>query len=226
MNSNGMKRLVYPLLASLLFCAGCQAKETLPEPDYPLSEEAAVAAVAEAGLNWRVTATDVYTYEGGEMTVHSFFRPESGVDFQTAFVSSRAPEGIGRWLTISLSEPTVAPWPEPAIPSWEHWESVLALAVGLYGGFEDAGALYRACAAEPLPMKEEILFEGTLTGGYCRIRVNQPITDWRPSQANVLFLDMFESQDAYGQFLLDSREARDAFEKAHPRPSVSPTGAS
>ena len=39
MNLNGMKRLVYLLLASLLFCAGCQAKETLPEPDYPLSED-------------------------------------------------------------------------------------------------------------------------------------------------------------------------------------------
>lgn len=74
---------------------------------------------------------------------------------------------------------------------------MLRLAVSLYGGFSDIEELCSAYSAEELPQDKYILYEGMLTGGYCRIAATSPIESWQPSDGVNINLDLYESEETY-----------------------------
>ncbi|MCI8304691.1 MAG: hypothetical protein HFF52_08700 [Lawsonibacter sp.] len=196
--------LVYAVLAPVLLLAACQKQELLPKPEFPLSEEAVIAAVTAQGLDWTVSWNEQQG-QTDTKTVYSLLQPESGREFGTVFITSSQTEELGRYLGAALViSRTQLQWPLEEPHSWEEWKDLFKLSARLYGGFEDEEEIYRACAKEELPLEETTLWEGALTGGYCRVKASAPIQDWSPFAGGGLtyniHVDLFEREDAYHIF--------------------------
>lgn len=198
------RSLTCAVLALVLLLSACQKQEVLPRPEFPLSEEAVTAAVTAQGLDWTVNwneperQTDI-------KTVYGLLQPESGQEFNTVFITSAQTEELGRYLSTTLVIPrTQLQWPLEDPHNWEEWKDLLILSARLYGGFEDEEEIFQACAKEELPLDMTNLWEGSLTGGYCRVKTSEPIQDWSPFVGGGLtynlHIDLFESEDAYHAF--------------------------
>lgn len=199
-----VKAALWILLVSIAFQTGCQAPLPLSQPDFPLSEEDIVAAVEAQELNWTIGQRE-QDETADHRTVYGLVQPESGKNFSTIFVSTFQTEEIGRGLnmTLSISRDQLH-WPLEEPHNWDEWKNLLKLSAQLYGGFEDDEEIYHACAATELPLEETLLWNGTLTGGYCRVRASKPIQNWSPfiggGMVFYIFIDIFESEDSYRIF--------------------------
>ena len=192
-----MKRFICIICITVLLLTGCQTKKALPRPDYPLKEEALNTAIEETGLSWSITSTDTYSEGDNSRTSYGFSRPESSSNFQTAFISS-ALYRQKRMLTMSVMINSDA----ASQQSWETWKDWIILATRLYGGFIEVEELYNACSTQKLPLNEKTVYAGTLTGGYCQIRVDPPVENWWQvmNRPNTVFIEIFESKEACQEF--------------------------
>ena len=195
------KRLICALLVAAALFAGCQKKEPLPQPEFPLSEEALAAALEETGLSWSIEQVDENT-DGTDTSIgYSLHRPENEVGYNGVFITSYDTEELGRVLHIDFHEPQNQQWwQEEKAACWADWRETLVLVARLYGGFEDAEEIYRACSATELPQDENILWQGTLTGGYFIMVTENPMKPKRLSMGNFVSFNVYESEDAYLQF--------------------------
>lgn len=190
-------KLLLCALAVLLLPA-CQGKSTLPQPEFPLGEEAVSAALSEQGLDWTVDQTQPNPSD--DVLTLGLLRPESGKAYGDLILTTGDTQDQGRYLNLKLliSKDDLLQSSEEA-HSWEEWEDLLLLAARLYGGFERVEELYTACADTQLPLDSSILFEGQLTGGYCRLSVSSPIEEWSPYNSGArlyrLSIDLCASAD-------------------------------
>ena len=195
------KRLICILLVVAALLAGCQKREPLPQPEFPLSEEALGAALEETGLSWSIEQADERTDGTDTSIVYSLYRPESEVTYNSVFITSYDTEELGRVLDIVFHEPQNRQWWQDEKPvRWADWRETLVLVARLYGGFEDAKEIYRACSGTELPQGENILWEGTLTGGYFIMVTENPMKPKRLSMGNSVHFKVYESEDAYLRF--------------------------
>ena len=195
------KPLVCAFLVAAALFSGCQKKELLPRPEFPLSEADIAAALEETGLSWSIEQADEFT-DGTDTSIgYSLHRPESGVDYNSVFITSYDTEELGRVLQIHFREPQNRQWwQEEETASWEDWRETLVLVARLYGGFEDAEEIYRVCSGAQLPQDAYILWQGTLTGGYFRMVTENSMKPKRFSMGNWVRFKVYESEDAYLRF--------------------------
>ncbi len=195
------KRLIYALFVAAALLAGCQKKEPLPQPEFPLSEEALAAALQETGLSWSIEQADENTDGTDTSIVYSLHRPENRVGYNGVFITSYDTEELGRVLDVAFREPQNKQWwQNEKTACWEDWRETLVLVARLYGGFEDAKEIYRACSKTELPQDENILWQGTLTGGYFIMVTENPMKPKRLSMGNWVSFNVYESEDAYLRF--------------------------
>lgn len=193
-------RLLLGALAavSLLALPACQGRDVLPQPEFPMNAEAVADVLAEQGLDWTVDQTQPAPSDD-EFTL-GLLRPESGKAYGDLILTTGDTQEKGRYLSLTL---LIAKddlnWPLEQPHSWEEWKDILFLAARLYGGFEDAEELYDACADTDLPLDASTLFEGQLTGGWCRVTVSSPVQAWSPFNDGVrsykLNIDICASED-------------------------------
>lgn len=204
--------LVCVFLTVVTLLAGCQQKETLPRPEFPLSEETLVAALDETGLLWSIKQTDKATVGTMKKITYSLYRPESGRDYNSVFILSYDSDELGRRLQILFHEPQNKQWwteEKESVACWEDWRDMLVLVARLYGGFEDAEEIYRACAAVELPKDEHLLWEGTLTGGYFYMQTQNHMKPERFSMGNTVSFNVYESEQAYLKYQRMLEERRE-----------------
>lgn len=196
-----VKRLICALLAAAALFGGCQKKEPLPQPEFPLPEAALAAALEETGLSWSIEQADEHT-DGKDTSIsYALHRPENRVGYNGVFITSYDSEELGRVLKIYFREPQNKQWwQEEKAACWEDWQETLVLVTRLYGGFEDAEEIYRACSSVELPQDAYILWQGTLTGGYFRMATGNLMKPERFSEGNTVSFSVYESEDAYLRF--------------------------
>lgn len=195
------KPLAVAMILSAALSTGCQKKEVLPQPEFPLSDEALMDIVRAQGLDWTLGQSE----QAESKSAYGLIRPETEKDFSTVVVTSAQSDKIGRYLSavlvISRDE---LQWPLEEPHSWSDWKELFQLSARLYGGFEDDEAIYRACSETELSAEETLLWDGALTGGYCRVSTSTPIQDWSPYVGGKLvfhiYVDIFESLEAYRMF--------------------------
>lgn len=198
------KLLAVTMILSTSLTTGCHKKEVLPQPEFPLSEKTLMELVQAQGLDWTLGQSGQAELADSK-SAYGLIRPETEKDFSTVMVTSARSDKIGRYLSavlvISRDE---LQWPLEEPHSWSDWKELLQLSARLYGGFEDDEAIYRACSETELSVEETLLWDGALTGGYCRISTSAPIQDWSPYVGGKLvfyiYVDIFESTDAYHIF--------------------------
>ena len=187
------KLLIFTLSAVLL--SACQSKETLPQPEFPLSEETISAALTEQGLDWSI---DQGHTPADSSSTFLLLRPESGKEYGDLSVTAWETQDEGRYLNITriISKKDLTTGESH---SWEDWKDIFVLSTRLYGGFASAEELYETCSGTELPLDEPILFEDQLTGGWCRVSVSVPIQDWTPYNNGTynyrLTLELCETKD-------------------------------
>ncbi|MCE5235720.1 MAG: hypothetical protein LLF87_06665 [Eubacteriales bacterium] len=169
------KRAIYAALAFGVICslAGCQ-KSNLPQPDFPLEEDAILAALEQAGLPGVISESETRSSHEGHMA-YTLRDPaktygDTGNKVVTAGISSAITEGERFLSMIFLSAPD-----EPAtLPfTWEDWRRQIIFTTLLFGGFEDEEAVYRAFSDKETPEDEESFgWEAQLPGGYCTVSYN------------------------------------------------------
>lgn len=195
-----MKRLICAVLMACMLCSlvGCQEKKTLPQPEFPLSEEALTTALEETGLSWSVGQK----IEEERYTIYAMHRPEDRADYNGVSIGTYNYEEIGRRLFITYLEPQnreLAAEDQPSA-SWSDLEEILVLIARLFGGFADAEEIYRACSSEDLPLNANFLWEGIIAGRYFYITTQRHMNPDRFFKGNRIVFAMYESKDAYLQY--------------------------
>ena len=192
------KRLICILLVAAVLFVGCQKKQPLPQPKFPLSEEALAAALEETGLSWSIEQAAEHT-DGNDTSISYYlYRPESGVTYNSVSITSYDAEELGRVLHIDFHEPQNRQWWQDEKPvCWADWRETLVLVARLYGGFQDGKEIYRACSSAELPQDANVLWQGTLTGGYFIMVTQNPMKPKRLSMGNSVHFKVYESEEAY-----------------------------
>ncbi len=205
-----VRRLTCALLMTFTLLVGCQKKEFMPQPEFPLSESVIAAALEEIGLSWSIEQADEYS-DGTDTSIgYSLYRSEDKVGYNGVFITSYDSEQLGRVLQIYFREPQNKTWwQEEKTACWEDWRETLVLVAQLYGGFEDAEEIYRVCSSVELPQDTNILWQGMLTGGYFRMVTETPMKPERFSEGNSVFFSVYESEDAYLQFQQIAEKVRE-----------------
>lgn len=220
-----MKRMLCGLLAAgmLLSLPGCRTAspeelpaESLPRPEFPLTEETVNAALEQSGFPGEISSSETQSYQEGQI-VYSLrdatrtYVP-GGNAVLSAGISSSFADGE-RFLQI------VVPLPEQEEPEpfdWEDLKPELVLAALLYGGFADEEEIYRSFCGEEFS-EEQGWGQWTqdLTGGYCQVSVSRhrnPRTNQYRETRNLM---IFESEEAYLAYQENVEEAReDAAQRA------------
>lgn len=195
-----MKRVacIFVATASFLIFAGCQRRETLPRPEFPLSESDLAAALEETGLDWSIEQRYELTDGKTIAFTYTLRTPEMREGYNGVSINTHDSEEHGRRLHIFFSEPQNKQWwLEEDDAGWEEWKPVLMLIARIYGGFTDAEEIYRSCSAQEMPKDTHLLWEGTLTGGYFRMKTNEPMKPERLKLGNTLTFNLYESEEAY-----------------------------
>ncbi len=187
-----MKKLASLFLALTLVAlclAGCGGKETLAEPEFPLTDEAITAALAQAELDWVIDPEGTHSGEEGTV-LHNLRAPDGTLRGGTL---SGVVDGK-RYLSMTL--PINAADTDPAAPrpfTWADCEQSLRLAALLYGGFEDAGALYDAFSEEPADLSEgRMTWDKELSGVFCRVTARSLENTRLPSGNVLLVVSLYE----------------------------------
>lgn len=216
-------RILCILLSAAFLLAGCQKKELLPQPEFPLSEAALAAALEETGLSWSIKETYTNT-DGKDIGIgYSLHRPGDRASYYGVYINSYDTEALGRRLQIYFREPQNKQWWQDETEAcWEDWQQTLELAARLYGGFEDAGEIYRACSAGELPKDQTVLWEGTLTGGYFHMTTSNHMKPDRLALGNNVTLNVYESEEHYLRFqqMAEEIQKRNKPSKNLPRQSM------
>lgn len=196
-------KLLYILLMAtiFLFFNGCTKKELIPKMEFPLSEDALTMALEETGLPWSIERQQEMT-DGTTLAItYILHLPEMRSGYNSVSVSSYESKEYGRTLQILFSEPQNKQyWLVEDDACWEDWYDILVLIARIYGGFEDVEEIYRVCSAEEFPKDVNVLWEGTLTGGYFLMVTSKPMKPERFKLGNTLVFNAFESKDSYLQF--------------------------
>lgn len=186
------------LAATILLCFNGCSRKMMPQPEFPLSEEVLTAALKETGLPWDIVQADESSDKEPVSITYSLHIPEMDEGCNNVFINSYCSDEFGRRLQIFFHEQQNKQyWLVEDNASWEDWHEVLVLIAHLYGGFEDAEEIYRVCSTEEMPRDTNVLWEGTLTGGYLRIVTSNPMKPERLKLGNTLMFTLYESEDAY-----------------------------
>ncbi len=181
--------LFLALTLAALCLAGCGGKETLAEPEFPLTDEAITAALAQAELDWVIDPEGTHSGEEGTV-LHNLRAPDGTLRGGTL---SGVVDGK-RYLSMTL--PTNAADTDPAAPrpfTWADWEKSLRLAALLYGGFEDAGALYDAFSGESADLSEgRMTWDKELSGVSCRVTARSLENTRLPGGGVMLVVSIYE----------------------------------
>lgn len=120
-------------LIILLLVAACAGPvERIPKPDLPLDEATIAAALDAVGLDWNIQEIDD-GWVGEDRRTFALYTDT--VNFPSAWVISGT-QGEERLVTIQAIGGNQYALPE------ELWESVIGLAVHLFGGFTSVGQVY------------------------------------------------------------------------------------
>lgn len=189
---------ILAVTASFLMFTGCQRRETLPRPEFPLSESDLAAVLEATGLAWSIEQRDELTDGKTIAFTYTLRTLEMREGYNGVIINTYDSEEHGRRLHIFFSEPQNKQWwLEEDDAGWEEWKPLLMLIARIYGGFTDAEEIYRNCSAQEMPKDAHLLWEGTLTGGYFRMMTNKPMKPERLKLGNTLTFNMYESKDAY-----------------------------
>lgn len=129
-------RMIVYISCVSAFC-GCEM-QPLPLPAYPLDDAAITAALKEAKLPWEITEGDPWPEDH---SVYSLHDDEAKI---TAAISSGMLDGQRALYISFMSHDGKLTRPL----SEEEWESVIAFATILYGGFKDKHQVYTRFAAD------------------------------------------------------------------------------
>lgn len=190
------------LLIATIFLVfnGCTKQEPIPRSEFPLSEDALTTALKETGLPWSIEQQREVTDGTTIAITYTLHVPGTGSGYNSVAVNSYESKEYGRTLQILFIEPQNKQyWLVEDDACWEDWYDILVLIARLYGGFEDVEEIYRACLAEELPKDGNVLWEGTLTGGYFRMVTTNPMKPERFKLGNTLIFHVYESKDSYLQ---------------------------
>lgn len=204
------------LLTWITLIAGCQKAERLQQPEFPLSEEAVTEALKELGLEWRIERVqeDALLDEETTPTVnYSLCTSDDSAGYPTVFINSYHSTAFGRFLqaTLYMNKAKVSEIRESGEISWEDWREVIELSAQLYGGFESADEIYQACTAAEIPEDEKMLWQGSLTGGYCTIEAMPGIQTWS-KKGGSLHVIIYESEDAFQRMQQRAQEIVTSFQ--------------
>ena len=220
--------LVMTVVAAALVLSGCQTApaepppaETLPQPEFPLTEEAVNAALEQSGFPGEISAEETQSYQEGHIAYS--IRDDSrtytagGNAVLSAGISSSLVDGV-RFLAVSLPLPSQKEPPEPF--QWEDMKPELVMAALLYGGFTDEEEIYRAFSEEEFPQDqavgqetEPVIERGQwtrdLTGGYCQVTVRRSQrSTGSTTYTETRTIQIFQSEEAYQDYQKELEEAQ------------------
>ena len=199
-----MKRLIPTFLAFSLLCtlAGCQ-KGTLPQPDFPLSEDVITAALEQTGLPGVISDSETYSSVEGHIAYTLRDPEETYGDTENrvviAGVSSAITEGE-RFLAMVFTADSIAKQGEPGTRTfaWEYWKQQFVFATLLYGGFLDEEEVYRAFSDKETPEDERRLeWDAQLSGAYVRVSRTFMEYDARSAEPYSVRVTFYESKSLY-----------------------------
>lgn len=196
-------KLLYVFLMATIFLIfnGCAKQESIPKIEFPLPEDTLATALEETGLPWSIEQQQEMTDGTTIAITYILHRPENRSGYNSVAISSYESKEYGRTLQILFSEPQNKQyWLVEDDACWEDWYDILVLIARIYGGFEDVEEIYRVCSAEEFPKDKNVLWEGTLTGGYFLMATSKPMKPERFKLGNTLMFNVFESKDSYLQF--------------------------
>lgn len=188
------------LFAALLLLSGCAKKESIQQPEFPLSEEALSAALEERNLPWTIEETQTNT-KGSDMSLaYSLHIPGMKEGYNGVNINTFDTEDFGRRLQCYYSEP-YSEATENGV-SWEQLKDVIELITQLYGGFDNADAIYKVCSAKEIQKDELLLFEGTIrcSGIPCafvRINTYDRTQSTLAKVGNTVQFQIYEGEDNY-----------------------------
>ncbi|MCD7994053.1 MAG: hypothetical protein LUK37_20600 [Clostridia bacterium] len=192
---------VFLMVAISLVFNGCTKQELMPKMEFPLPEEALTMALEETALPWSIEQRQEVTDGTTIAVTYILHLPGTRSGYNSVAVNSYESKEYGRTLQILFAEPQNKEyWLVEDDACWEDWHEILVLIARIYGGFEDAEEIYRACSAGEFPKDVNVLWEGTLTGGYFRMVTTNPMTPQRFKLGNTLIFNVYESEDSYLQF--------------------------
>ncbi len=180
---------LFLVLALVMLClAGCGGKETLAKPEFPLTDEAITAALAQAELDWVIDPEG--THSGKEGTVlHNLRAPDGTLRGGTLSGVVDGKRYLSMTLPINAADADAAPRPF----TWADCEQSLRLAALLYGGFEDAHALYDAFSGESADLAEgPVTWDKELSGVSCRVTARSLEGTRLPSGNVLLVISLYE----------------------------------
>lgn len=179
-----MKRLTYILLAVgllgvLCFITICK-RDVLPQPVFPLEEEAVIAALEKTGLPGKISESETTsgerriqyvvrsqteTYSDSICPEEAYANPYSRVLIASIFSGIIEDE---RMLSIMFDQKDI-----PEQFAWENWKQQIVLATLLYGGFKNEDEIYQTILEKAPPAGEDSFeWSAQLSGGYCWVHYN------------------------------------------------------
>ena len=124
-------RFLCIVIAFLFFTTACTA-ETLPVPDFPLSEATVVGALEESGLPWQAEPRIIgITRDGTYFSDFTFYKNTATIGFFTSGVVDGERVITFTFLGYFGDSPTIDAYNPPK----EYWETIIAFMTRLYGGF-------------------------------------------------------------------------------------------
>lgn len=220
------------MLGLLCSIAACK-KDVLPQPNFPLEEEAITAALEKTGLPGEISESETTSYAEG----HSLYVVRSLTEAYSDEISPEEAQANPYSRVIIASASSAITEGERTLYTmfdqkdssdqfaWEDWNKQIVFTTLLYGGFEDEEDVYRAFVGKALPKGENsedevsLVWDAQLPGGYCWVRYvsrktkvfegEYDVPTWR--YTGTLFVKIYESQALFQKL---EQEAMAAKEKA------------
>lgn len=188
------------VLVAICICGGCQKRVKFQTP-FPLEESMVIAMLDEAGLPGKISEFETESYFDGHTVYVVRSETESygddNIGIMVASVSSAITED-GRALNVDFDRLNVEQF------SWEDWESQIAFATLLYGGFDEEDIVYQAFCEKVLPATPPYIWDVILPEGYCRISYRpRSFKEYdedgfeKKRQSAILRVSIFESFETY-----------------------------
>ena len=179
------------MIAFLVCVTACvRERQTLPLPDFPLSEETLIDALEEAGLPWTIAHEEVLPIEENILNF-ALYRDGATIGWLRSVA-----RGDGRSLSITFLPHFRASAMEIYYPSKAYWENIIVFITILYGGFDNAHQVWNRFndeigtiprnTIEPPPgwirglsaghyIEAYVVWEQEINGVYFHIRLVRPL---------------------------------------------------
>lgn len=185
--------------------------DTLPQPAFPLKEEAIILALEKARLPGKISESETVSLVEGQIE-YVVRHPTETYSDEISLEEARAkPESRVIVATVSSAMldgervifTSFIPKGAPEQFAWEDWKQQIVFTTLLYGSFEDEEDVYRTFSDKVFP-KGEVSFEwdAQLPGGYCvtRYQSHMYYDEYgveKHSNLAILSVSIYESQALY-----------------------------